>query len=226
MRITEINFHIRGHREGFVFGHLQSSVPGQRAPQCRWQLTNLPGKGGDDGRRIFAGHLDERGKTRMTFHQGSDVTVPGAAKQIALPMTGNGANVDFPQRSIFNTFGKTPAATRKLTMTDDIYAILKNRSENTESRYAFPSPDYPDRSIGRVHKAHDGAVIRAGIKPRFILYDLRHTYASRADMAGVDLQRLSDFARPTSLTSARPTAKNFPQSAASMAILAVTESAS
>ena len=32
---------------------------------------------------------------------------------------------------------------------------------------------------------------RAGIKPRFILYDLRHTYASRAVMAGVDLPTLA-----------------------------------
>jgi integrase len=109
------------------------------------------------------------------------------------------ANVDFSQRSIFNTFGKTPAARRKLTMTDDIYAILKNRSENAESRYAFPSPDYPDRSIGRVHKAHDGAVTRAGIKPRFILYDLRHTYASRAVMAGVDLPTLAALLGHTSI---------------------------
>src|SRR5712671_5498894 len=31
----------------------------------------------------------------MTFHQGCDVTVPGAAKQIALPMTRNGAVLDF-----------------------------------------------------------------------------------------------------------------------------------
>ena len=31
----------------------------------------------------------------MTFHQRGDVTVLGAAQQIALPMTGNGAVLDF-----------------------------------------------------------------------------------------------------------------------------------
>jgi hypothetical protein len=31
----------------------------------------------------------------MTFHEGSDVTVLGAAKEIALPMTGNGAVFNF-----------------------------------------------------------------------------------------------------------------------------------
>src|SRR5271156_5729191 len=30
VRITEINFHIRGYREGFVFSHLQSAIPSQR----------------------------------------------------------------------------------------------------------------------------------------------------------------------------------------------------
>jgi len=31
----------------------------------------------------------------MTFHQGGDVTVVRAAQQIALPLTGNGAVLDF-----------------------------------------------------------------------------------------------------------------------------------
>jgi hypothetical protein len=38
MRITEVHFHIRGHREGLVLGHLQPAVPRQRAPQGRWEL--------------------------------------------------------------------------------------------------------------------------------------------------------------------------------------------
>jgi integrase len=101
------------------------------------------------------------------------------------------ANVDFSQRSIFNTFGKTPAARRKLTMTDEVYSLLKKRAVSGKSRYAFPSPANPDKPIGRVHKAHYGAVDRAGIEPRFILYDLRHSYASRAVMAGVDLPTLA-----------------------------------
>jgi hypothetical protein len=55
----------------------------------------MPTQCGHDSRRVFAGHLDERGKTRMSLHQGCDVTVLGAAKQIALPMTGNGSVFDF-----------------------------------------------------------------------------------------------------------------------------------
>jgi integrase len=109
------------------------------------------------------------------------------------------ANVDFARRSIFNAFGKTPAARRGLTMTDEVYAILRKRATSANSRYAFPSPTNPDRPIGRVHKAHYGAVRRAGIEPRFVLYDLRHTYASRAVMAGVDLPTLAALLGHTSI---------------------------
>ena len=44
---------------------------------------------GDDRGCIFTGHFDEHDETRMTFHQGCDMTVLAACEQIALPMTGN-----------------------------------------------------------------------------------------------------------------------------------------
>jgi len=109
------------------------------------------------------------------------------------------SNLDFSQRTIFNAFGKTPAARRKVTMTDEVFSILKDRAVGAKSRYVFPSPEPPDRPISRVHKGHDGAVARAKINPRFILYDLRHTYASRAVMAGVDLPTLAALLGHTSI---------------------------
>jgi integrase len=88
------------------------------------------------------------------------------------------ANIDFSQRSIFNAFGKTAAARR--TLTDEVFMILRKRAVNNRSRYAFPSQHDPNTPIKRVHKAHYRALERAQIKTRFILYDLRHTYDSRA----------------------------------------------
>jgi len=109
------------------------------------------------------------------------------------------ANLDFGQRTIFNPFGKTAAAKRKLTMTDDVWSILNKRAVLTESPYIFSSPDKPEKPIGSVRKAHDAAIRRAKIAPGFRLYDLRHTYASRAVMAGVDLPTLAALLGHTSV---------------------------
>lgn len=109
------------------------------------------------------------------------------------------ANLDFTQRTIFNPSGKTRAARRKLTMTKEVWSVLKRRAASSNSHYVFPSPDNLERPIGSVRKAHDAAVRRAGVTPAFRLYDLRHTYASRAVMAGVDLPTLAALLGHTSV---------------------------
>jgi integrase len=101
------------------------------------------------------------------------------------------ANLDFVQPTFFNPSGKTVAARRKLTMTDEVCSMLRGRTVSSKSPYVFSSPDKPEKPIGSVRKAHDAAVRRAKIVPGFRLYDLRHTYASRTVMAGVDLPTLS-----------------------------------
>jgi integrase len=100
------------------------------------------------------------------------------------------SSVDVLQKTISNPFGKTKAAKRKLTITDEVLSIIKRRISESDACYLFPSPNDPARPIGSVRKAHDGAVRRAKINPEFRLYDIRHTYASRAVMAGVDLPTL------------------------------------
>ena len=42
-------------------------------------------------------------------------------------------------------------------------------------------------------KAHEEALKEAKIKPRFRVYDLRHTFGSRSAMAGVDLPTLKEL---------------------------------
>jgi hypothetical protein len=55
----------------------------------------LPAQCGYDRSGVFASHLDQGSKTRMPFHQCRDVTVFCATNEIAFPMTGNGAVLDF-----------------------------------------------------------------------------------------------------------------------------------
>jgi integrase len=86
-----------------------------------------------------------------------------------------------------------------VVLTDEVCSILKARALDAKSEFAFPSPEDPKRPIGSVRKAHDAAVGRANIAPAFRLYDLRHTYASRAVMAGVDLPTLAALLGHTSI---------------------------
>jgi integrase len=105
-------------------------------------------------------------------------------------------DLDFARRTIFNPFGKTRAARRSVTMTDAVEALLKVRVKKAEKRrspYVFSSPTDSTRPIGSVRKAHDAAVENAGIKAHFRLYDLRHTFATRASASGVDLPTLASM---------------------------------
>ena len=108
-------------------------------------------------------------------------------------------NLDFGERTIFNPFGKTKAARRKVTMTDDVLQLLKRRAQNAKSTFVFPAKGDPSRPIASVRKAHDAAVEKAGIKDHFRLYDLRHTFATRSVAAGVDLPTLSAILGHTSI---------------------------
>jgi hypothetical protein len=74
-----------------VLCHLQPSVPGQRAPQGRGEFEHVLAQRGNDRRGIFAGHFNEHDETRVPFHQGRDMGVFTACKQVALPVAGNGA---------------------------------------------------------------------------------------------------------------------------------------
>jgi hypothetical protein len=68
-RLTNTQMSIdQGEAEGLVLGHLQSAIPGQRAAQRRWEFTSMPGQCRDHHRRVFAGHFEQRCKTRMPLH--------------------------------------------------------------------------------------------------------------------------------------------------------------
>jgi integrase len=103
-------------------------------------------------------------------------------------------NVDFKQKTILNPFGKTKAARRAIPITDEVSSLLKRRAKEAErlaTPFVFPSPLNAQRPIGSVKKAHRAAATRSSIKGHFRLYDLRHTFATRAAAAEISLPTLA-----------------------------------
>lgn len=77
--------------------------------------------------------------------------------------------------------GKSTAARRTLTMTAESRSILAARMSGV-SPWVFPSPKM-DGHIVKLNKAHDAVIRATGLS--FVLYDLRHTFATRAAESGI-----------------------------------------
>ncbi|MCM3903257.1 MAG: site-specific integrase [Pyrinomonadaceae bacterium] len=98
-------------------------------------------------------------------------------------------NVHIGQGYVFNPFGKTKAARRKVPLSETASALLSKRLEKAKGDFLFPGRS-TDGPIVKVNAAHTATLKRCKVAP-FRLYDLRHTWATRSAMAGVDLVTLA-----------------------------------
>jgi integrase len=85
--------------------------------------------------------------------------------------------------------GKSRAARRSLPLVDEALWILRRRL-GKKSVWVFPSPVKAGAHITKLNKQHDLACLDAQLS--FVLYDLRHTFATRlVTEAGVDVVTLA-----------------------------------
>jgi integrase len=98
-------------------------------------------------------------------------------------------NVHLKQGYLFNPYGKTKAAKRKIPLSATACTVLVKRLDSIKGDYLFPGRS-TDNAIVKVNAAHIATVKRCKVAA-FRLYDLRHTWATRAAMAGVDLVTLA-----------------------------------
>lgn len=102
-------------------------------------------------------------------------------------------NVHLDQGYLYNPYGKTKAAKRKVPLPDTAIHILTNRLK-CSGHYVFSGrrnrKGEKDKPILKVNNTHYSALERSKVR-EFRLYDLRHTWASRMAMAGVDLVTLA-----------------------------------
>lgn len=100
-------------------------------------------------------------------------------------------DIDLERSQLHVRSGKSKAARRTLDLTAESLSILARRCQDP-SIWIFPRIEDPVH-LGRMNGAHDRAC--TGTKSRqvlpFVLYDFRHTFATRMAQAGVDLATLA-----------------------------------
>src|SRR2546428_3289327 len=108
-------------------------------------------------------------------------------------------NVHLNQGYLFNAFGKTKAARRRVPLTEKACAVLARRLEKVKGDLVFPGRA-TGQPIIKVNRAQVGTLARINrIRseanenpiPALRLYDPRHTWATRGAMAGIDLVTLA-----------------------------------
>ena len=99
-------------------------------------------------------------------------------------------NVNLAGGFLFNPCGKTKAARRRVPLTATARNVLNRRMAGLETPFLFPCNTDPARPVPKVNNAHDRALKASKVAP-FRLYDLRHTWATRAAESGIDLVTLA-----------------------------------
>jgi integrase len=102
-------------------------------------------------------------------------------------------DIDLERGQLFVRKGKSPAARRILDLTTESRRILSRRLEGN-SPWIFRSKRNPGMRLTRLNGAHDrlcAGALEEGVSLRFVLYDFRHTFATRLAQAGIDLATIA-----------------------------------
>jgi integrase len=99
--------------------------------------------------------------------------------------------IELPAPYVHVREGKSDRAVRDVPITSRALPVLNRRVSRAKGEYLFPRRigngyDW-SRPMTELEPAHQRALRKSGIEPPFRLYDLRHTYGTRAIEAGIDV---------------------------------------
>jgi integrase len=108
-------------------------------------------------------------------------------------------NVCLDEGYLYNPFGKTKAARRKVPLNAAALAIIQRRVEAAKGTCIFPHKKDVNKPMLKVNNTHDRLLKK--LKLKFRLYDFRHTWATRAMQSKeVDLVTLAALMGHSKLT--------------------------
>ncbi len=111
--------------------------------------------------------------------------LPASASPPDQAMALEKAGVDLDKKLVRITKSKTKKGLRCLKLTAESWQILSRRMGD-ESKWIFPTTRRSGQHITKLNCPHDRAL--AKLDMNFVLYNLRHTFATRMIEAGIDCQ--------------------------------------
>ena len=163
---------------------------------------------GEDAVRINVVSFDDESKyfAAMRLAGGKSHNLHDVAKLMLLQgcrpeevMSLKKASYDATRGELRIEGGKSRAAKRTLYLCGESIEILNRRMKQSDSQWLFPSDRIPGDHIRQLQTKHDSVCQDAGLS--FVIYDLRHTFATRFVEAGGDLVTLKDILGHSSLRS-------------------------
>jgi integrase len=107
-------------------------------------------------------------------------------------------NIDLATRAMKITRGKSSAARRSLRLLPESVELLGRRLAKA-STWVFPSPRYFGRHITKLNRQHDKVCEAIGLD--IVIYDFRHTWATRMAQNGCPLPTLAKLMGHSNLRS-------------------------
>lgn len=86
--------------------------------------------------------------------------------------------------------GKSKAARRTLPFAAESRFVFERRLRRLDTPWVFPSSRMPGKHIGQHQRMWGTVTKKAGLEKDLVMYDLRHTFATRAVERGIELPKL------------------------------------